>query len=302
MQSCDGYHTDTGLSPIDNMAFRQKPAVEAFHHATSDIIMFRANGHGTAGTVTSVSRGADERDILLWARGTGTDVFGKMAGTPFKAPRSFANRIAFTPLGADAELTFIASAHSSNLLFAPGYLARLIHEQNPREFAPHLLQEDENLLRLARMLADEIAEPGFASHLVVEGISHAIAALLARVDASKAADEADRIYLAPWKLKRLVDYIEDHLDHAITLNDLAHVADLSTFHFSRVFKQAMGTSPYQYVRDQRLERGRYLLATTDMGIVELALACGFSNQSHFTAAFSKAMGISPARFRQVARR
>lgn len=296
------YHSDTGYAPIDGMTYLQEPKIEAFEHQETQILMFRATNYGRAGTITTASRNTYERDLLFFSRGTGFDVFGTMAGRKFKAAPTRAMRVTFTPFGVDSDVTFQASAQSSNLMFPNGYLARLVEEQSKREFVPYLFREDARLIQLARMLEGEVSEPGFASQMLIEGLSQSIASLLARVDMDKVNGQADRVHLPPWKVRRLVDYIEGNLDQSIGLDDLAKMAELSTFHFARVFKLAMGISPYQYVRDRRLERGRELLTASDMGIAELALACGFSNQSHFTAAFSKAMGISPARFRQLTRR
>jgi AraC family transcriptional regulator len=104
--------------------------------------------------------------------------------------------------------------------------------------------------------------------------------------------------MVPRKLRRVLEFVDANLDQDIGLDDLARIAELSPFHFSRVFKLATGSSPYHYVRDRRLKRSRLLLAEGRLGIAELALACGFANQSHFTAAFTKAMGVSPGRFRR----
>ena len=104
---------------------------------------------------------------------------------------------------------------------------------------------------------------------------------------------------APRKAK--FDAAGVHPSDLETLADLAKIADLSVFHFARVFKRATGSSPYHYVRERRLDLSRQLLADGQLPICELALACGFSNQSHFTSAFSRAMGMSPGRYRLLIR-
>ncbi|KPF72493.1 hypothetical protein IP88_09835 [alpha proteobacterium AAP81b] len=177
----------------------------------------------------------------------------------------------------------------------------MLSDQRHGSFAPLLFDGDERLARLIRMLDAEIAAPGFASRLLVEGLARAVATLLVRLDLRDACADVERIHLTPWRLKKVVDYVDAHLDGEIGLADMAAVAGLSAFHFSRVFKLATGTSPYHYVRDRRLERARALLSGDHMSIAELALACGFANQSHFTAAFTKAMGVSPGRYRRYAR-
>jgi AraC family transcriptional regulator len=110
---------------------------------------------------------------------------------------------------------------------------------------------------------------------------------------------ADRIYLSPPKLKRVLDFIETHLHANVGLDDLAQAAGLSANHFLRVFKLATGETPYHYLRARRLEKACSLLAENDMPLAELALECGFANQAHFTAAFSREVGISPGRYRRL---
>lgn len=301
VQAESSYHTETGYRAIDAMTYHQQPRVDAYRHADTDVLLFRATNYGAAGTMTSASRAPEEPDLLFVSRGTGIAVHGMMAGGKFALDPTRAHRVTFMPQGVDSSVTFATAGLASNLMFPKGYLAGLIAEYQRSEFIPYLFQENATLIQLARLLEHEVANPGFSSRMIVEGLSRVIASLIARVNLEQVDHQADRIHLPPWKVRRLMDYVEGNLDQSISLDDLAKLADLSTFHFARVFKRATGISPYQYVRDRRLERGRALLTDTDMGIAELALACGFANQSHFTAAFSRAMGISPARFRQLAR-
>jgi AraC family transcriptional regulator len=108
----------------------------------------------------------------------------------------------------------------------------------------------------------------------------------------------DRIYLSPPKLKRVMEFIDAHLNDSIGLHDLAATAGLSANHFLRVFKLATGKTPYHFLRARRLERAQVLLADDTMPLAELALECGFANQAHFTAALSRELGISPGRYRR----
>jgi AraC family transcriptional regulator len=108
-----------------------------------------------------------------------------------------------------------------------------------------------------------------------------------------------RIYLSPPKLRRVIAFIEAHLQENIGLTDLAAAAGLSANHFLRVFKLATGETPYHFLRARRLERARQLLAASAMPLAQLALECGFANQAHFTAAFSREQGISPGRYRRL---
>ena len=88
--------------------------------------------------------------------------------------------------------------------------------------------------------------------------------------------------LTPRQLQRVLDYIDTHLDQDLKLENLAQLLDISQFHFSRLFKQSLGSSPYQYLIHQRIERAKLLLKQTDQSIVDIAFDCGFNSHSHLS--------------------
>jgi AraC family transcriptional regulator len=99
------------------------------------------------------------------------------------------------------------------------------------------------------------------------------------------------------RLRAVAEYVEEHLDAALTLNQLAAVAHLSAYHFARQFKAATGLPPHQYVIMRRVERARHLLqAGTDLSLAEVAAHAGFSDQSQFARHFKRLVGVSPRRF------
>lgn len=104
--------------------------------------------------------------------------------------------------------------------------------------------------------------------------------------------------------KRIVKAIE-HLvanigDWRMTVSDLAGAAGMSQFHFSRVFASVTGQPPKAFLRLRRLELAKELLAHRQgMPIIQVALACGFANQSSFTDVFTQQYGIAPGKFRKM---
>ena len=102
--------------------------------------------------------------------------------------------------------------------------------------------------------------------------------------------------LASKKLKRVLDYINDHLEQKIEIEELATLAQLSQYHFSRVFKESTGLSPHQYVIQQRVEKAKQLLSQRTMTISEVALASGFTHQSHLNRHFKGLLNITPKEF------
>lgn len=102
--------------------------------------------------------------------------------------------------------------------------------------------------------------------------------------------------LSMQKLKRVLRYIDHHLEQKITLKDLAAIAQLSQHHFARTFKQTTGSSPHQYLIRRRINRAQQLLKRQNTSISEVAIACGFSNQGHLHRHFKKHLGVTPKQF------
>src|SRR5262249_8306473 len=104
------------------------------------------------------------------------------------------------------------------------------------------------------------------------------------------------------KLRTVIEYIEDHLDAGLTLEQMAAAAHLSAYHFARQFRAATGLPPHQYVIARRVERARQLLpAGTDLPLAELPGQAGFADQSQFTHHFRRIVGVTPGQFRTPAR-
>lgn len=94
-------------------------------------------------------------------------------------------------------------------------------------------------------------------------------------------------------------YILENLNENLTVSKLAQKVSMSSSHFSRVFKQQTGFSPYDYVLLSRLNRAKYLLLETDMSISAIAYDIGFNSESNFIYFFSENEGISPGKFRKL---
>lgn len=99
-------------------------------------------------------------------------------------------------------------------------------------------------------------------------------------------------------IKRAVQFIDEHLSEPMEVDEIARIAKLSPFYFSRTFKATYQVSVHRFVLERRLEKARQLLAETDLAISAIALETGFSSQSHLTTTFRQRFGLPPAQYRE----
>ncbi|MGK7930621.1 MAG: helix-turn-helix domain-containing protein [Microcystaceae cyanobacterium] len=163
---------------------------------------------------------------------------------------------------------------------------------------PQFQVRDQQLEAIARMLLTEHQQEQPMGQLYLDSLANILAVNLLRYHTIKKPDiPSYQGGLPPRHLKRILDYIDAHLDQEIQLANLAQLLDISQFHFSRLFKQSTGNSPYQYLIQQRIERAKCLLKETDQPIMEIAFDCGFNSHSHLTKRFRQVMGITPKEYR-----
>lgn len=110
-------------------------------------------------------------------------------------------------------------------------------------------------------------------------------------------DEATQ-RLTRHQIKRVTDFILAHLGQDLSLDMLALQIGFSAYHFARLFRQTTGESPHQFVLRLRSEQAQRLLKETNEPLAQIALACGFANQSHLTLVFKRLFGVTPRAYRQ----
>jgi AraC-like DNA-binding protein len=163
--------------------------------------------------------------------------------------------------------------------------------------APRYNLYDPLISQLVSTIANEM-DGGFLDHILADALNTALAVQIMRLCGDPTAISLEPANgLSRERLKRVYDYIEAHLDYRLTLADLAGVACLSPFHFSRSFKQAVGVGPQRYVMHRRVERAKALMSRTDQPLAVIAREVGFADQSHLTAVFRREIGVTPAHFR-----
>jgi AraC family transcriptional regulator len=100
------------------------------------------------------------------------------------------------------------------------------------------------------------------------------------------------------QMKRVIDFVHEHLSQNLSLEALAQQAGFSPYYFARLFRQTTGESPHQFVLRQRIEQAQRLLKERDVPLAHVALESGFANQSHLTQAFKRHLGLTPRAYRQ----
>ena len=107
--------------------------------------------------------------------------------------------------------------------------------------------------------------------------------------------------LAPWQLHRATEIMGSSLEEGVPTADLARACNLSPGHFARAFRQTTGQPPHRWLMERRIEKAKQLLTDTTLSLVEIATACGFADQSHFTRMFSRTAHASPGAWRRYPR-
>jgi AraC family transcriptional regulator len=164
--------------------------------------------------------------------------------------------------------------------------------------------QDEVIRHVGLSILSEMACETAAGRMFVETSSLMLAARLAHIyaDSPFAKPKTTRAHrLDNGRLRRVLDYIAQHLEEEITVVDLANVACLSPFHFTRMFASTTGVPPHRYVSEQRLKNAMALLAAGKLPLSEIALSSRFSSQASFSRAFRGATGMTPGEYRRLRR-
>lgn len=218
------------------------------------------------------------------------------AGTGWTGPRGFTERAVLSDpidcvhlclptglIGDSAEQDFEVDASKVEIAFAGGFHDRFVNEA----------------ARALWSLSEQ--PPHVTDDLFVDGVT---AALVAHVVKSYSIDrwrpKSMPRALDTQRMKQVLDYIDGNLFEPLTLQQLASEACLSPFHFSRLFKEATGSSPRRYVTDRRVEAAKTALVAGRLPLADIALDKGFGSLDNFIRVFRKSTGETPARYRKRA--
>ncbi|MES1022152.1 AraC family transcriptional regulator [Gloeocapsa sp. BRSZ] len=165
------------------------------------------------------------------------------------------------------------------------------------EILPVLHHNDPQIRAIAHLFLQEMTHGGIGSQLYQDSIANLFAIhLLRHYCAFKPKFRANKGGLSEVQLRQALDYIQAHLNEAISLDAIASAIGISRYYFCTQFKRSTGVAPYEYVLQQRVERAKQLLRRGELSIADVALKVGFADQTHFTKHFRKITGVTPAKF------
>jgi AraC family transcriptional regulator len=159
---------------------------------------------------------------------------------------------------------------------------------------------DPILFHLAQSLVPALENEGAASAAFVEYVALAFHEhVITTYGGVPAIGRSPSGGLAPWQIKRACDFIGAHLDGDPSLASLSLECQVSPSYFARAFRATMGMAPHQWIVRKRIERAKSLMTSSDRSVAEIAVMCGFVDQSHLSRAFARDAGMSPAKWRRL---
>ena len=246
-----------------------------------------------------------DAEVGIVVRGSDEALSYKVAGS-WRSARPTTGSIWLTPIGRTFdEAHVLANLEVVHLSVPTSTFARVMGDHLPRppgRFIRHSSGvRDELINQIGLTVLSEMTSPTAAGRMLVETSSLLLVARLAHSHLETELIRPpvpSRHPLDDGRLRRVLAYVEEHLAEDISVADLANLACLSIFHFTRAFAAAMGMPPHRYVSRRRLESAKAMIASGRASLAEIAFACRFSSQSSFGRAFRRATGVTPAEYRR----
>lgn len=243
------------------------------------------------------------RDFLIVAHQEGTTEVRRRVGARWTSAVQHPGGISVMTNAVSSHWIWTEPVEVVHVYLAPtevGAICRQMYERDVQEIRLRdvLRVDDPAVHRAATLLATEAAQGGVGSDLLIESIACQLSVHVLRRYADVTFRETSGGEGLTFGQERTVrDYIREHLDQKLSLEDMAASVGLSRFHFCRRFRQSTGFSPYDFVIRQRIQLARTLLERTNDSGTDVATRCGFADQSHLTRVFKKHVGVTPGQYR-----
>ena len=167
------------------------------------------------------------------------------------------------------------------------------------KFTPGVGVMDPVVGELTRLLLPAFDNPDRVSQLFADHISLALGAHIAQTyGGMRSVAELSRGGLATWQEQRAKELMSANLQRDVSTAAIAAECSLSAGHFARAFRRSTGLSPHQWLLRRRIDEAHGLLRDRRLSLAEIARACGFADQSHFTKAYTRVRGITPGAWRR----
>ena len=150
---------------------------------------------------------------------------------------------------------------------------------------------------LALSLLDEL-EGDILNRAYLDDLTHLLLCRILRLHSNASTSTSvARHTLAPFRLRRAIEFIESNLGQPIGVAEIAAASGISAYHFSRAFRQATGRAPYAYLTERRIACAKAMLTSQEATLTRIAEHCGFSSLSQFSRMFRQETGTTPSSFR-----
>jgi AraC family transcriptional regulator len=160
--------------------------------------------------------------------------------------------------------------------------------------------EDTTIFSLGKAILPALRRPDQVSQLFVDHVLLALGAHVAQTyGGMRPLLRPVRGELAPWQVKRAKEILNANLDGGVALKEVARECRLSVSHFSRAFRRTTGVPPHKWLLERRVEVAKEKLRDGRLSLSDVALACGFADQSHLTRVFGDIVGVSPGAWRRA---
>jgi AraC family transcriptional regulator len=159
---------------------------------------------------------------------------------------------------------------------------------------------DPVVYNLGQILVASLAQPNGSSKIFVNHVLHALNCHFVcsygsvRISAPRYGGG-----LSAQQIRRATDFLEHHLDGNIDLQQVARVCELSVSHFARAFKQTFRKPPYKWLIERRVDRAKHLMMTSRLPLADIAIQCGFADQSALNRSFKRILGLAPGKWRRI---